>query len=73
MTKKKMVTLAEGFAEKLNAMRAAKKLTQPDAAKGAKVGFRSYCRWEAGEQIPSGRNLAKLAEFYGTTVTGLFS
>ena len=66
-------TLESRIAAKLRALRDKKGLTQYQAADGAKVGRRTYCTWEAGERLPSGRYLAQLAEFYGTTIGKLLA
>lgn len=64
-------TLIDRVGERLVALRTKKGLTQPEAAAGAGVGNRSLWRWENAEQLPGGRNLEKLAAFYGTTAAAL--
>lgn len=61
------LSFEEKVGAKLAALRERKGMTQPEAAKGAGVGYRSITRWEAGRQLPSSRNLQKLAAFYSTT------
>lgn len=62
-------SFSERVGAKLTALRLkkGKNLSTVEAAKQIGCGFRSLYRWEAGDQIPSGRNLEKLAEFYGIT------
>ena len=60
-------TLEQKVGAKLVALREKAKLLQTDVAAGSGCGYRSICRWELGEGLPSSRNLQKLAAFFETT------
>lgn len=65
-------TLEQRVAANLRALREHRSLTQPEAAKGIGVGMRTLCTWEAGDRLPSGRNLGKLVTFYKVTSDEIF-
>lgn len=72
MAQKGKSTLEQRVAANLRALRETRKLTQPEAAKGIGAGMRTLCTWEAGERLPSGRNLGKLLTFYKVTSDEIF-
>lgn len=57
-------SLIDRVGAKLIKLREDRDLTQEDAAKGAGVGRRSLGRWESADQLPTGKNLERLAKFY---------
>ena len=65
-------TLEQRVAANLRAFRDNFELTQPQAAQRIGVGYRTLCTWEAGQRLPSGRNLAKLTKFYKVSVEVIF-
>lgn len=64
-------TIEARVGARLLALREKKKLTQPEVAVGAGVGYRSFCDWEGGKRLPSTRNLSKLAAFFKTSPAAL--
>lgn len=69
MTEAQEKTLLQKVATKLRELREARGLTGEQVAAQAKVGRRSLTRWEKGIQLPSGRNLDKLAKVYGVSAS----
>lgn len=56
------------LSDNLYKLRKEKRLTQEQAAKGADIILRSYCRYEKGEREPAASTLIKLANFYGVSI-----
>jgi len=64
-------SLEQKVGAKLVALRSKKKLTQPELAKASGVSARAIWSYENGKQLPSVRNLEKLATFFGVTASSV--
>ena len=56
------------FSQRLLDLRTQKKLSQNAAAKGLKLGSRTYQYYESGEREPTLSNLIRMADFYGVSI-----
>jgi transcriptional regulator with XRE-family HTH domain len=54
-------------AERINKLRAAKRVTQPEVADAVGVSLRAYQAWESGASGLNPQNIKALAGYYGTT------
>ena len=59
------------FSQRLLDLRTQKKLSQNAAAKGLKLGSRTYQYYESGEREPTLSTLIRMADFYGVSLDHL--
>ena len=56
------------FSQRLLDLRTQKKLSQNAAAKGLKLGSRTYQYYESSEREPTLSTLIRMADFYGVSI-----
>lgn len=61
-------TSAEAFADRLKEAQEQRGLGNEAAAREIGVGLRLYQMWRSGQQMPSMKNLVRLARFYDVNV-----
>lgn len=61
----------EHFGSRLRQLRAARKLSQRDLAKQAKIGLKTLMFYEQGKMMPSLEVGAKLARFFGVSMESM--
>ena len=64
--------LKKALAFNLRELRKAKDWTQPEVAKKAGIGYRTYCSWENGDRFPNTRLLNNVLELYGVSLNRVF-
>lgn len=62
---------AESFAQRLGQLRAARSLSQEEAAERIGVSLRQYARWEAGDALPRAPMLRAIAAAFDSTPSAL--
>ena len=55
------------FAERLLALRKARKVSQTDVAKEVGISFHSYRRYETDEREPNAQTIVALADFFNVS------